>query len=60
MIAPMKPLGVTLDRQLAEDTPVVTLAFWFGDRQPTETRRGSGMCADVALYRWPAQANERI
>ena len=46
MMKPMEPLAAKLDRELAPETPVVAVAFWFRGRAP-ERKDGS-----VAIYRW--------
>ena len=57
MITPMVPLAQTLDRRLQPGTPVVTVTFWFRDRRPSATLRGSSGRGGVALYRWPARGS---
>jgi predicted RNA methylase len=52
MRKPMPRLARFLDGALANDTPVVALAFWFRDRQPSAVRQGR--LGGAALYRWPA------
>ena len=53
MRKPMPRLARFLDGALADDTPVVALAFWFHERQPSAVRRGR--LGGAALYRWPAK-----
>ncbi|OLP52813.1 hypothetical protein BJF92_07480 [Rhizobium rhizosphaerae] len=53
MIRPMPKLGLLLDRDLKPGTPVVSLAFWFRDRQPEAV----GRAGTAALYRWPARVD---
>jgi hypothetical protein len=54
MIKPMPRLAAQLDRTLAAGTPVVSLTFWFRDREPAALRPGSGLRGAAALYFWPA------
>lgn len=52
MRKPMPRLARFLDGALANDTPVVALAFWFRERHPSAVRQGR--LGGAALYRWPA------
>lgn len=54
MIKPMPKLAALLDRMLAPGTPVVSLTFWFRDRQVAASRQGPGLRGAAALYFWPA------
>lgn len=55
MIKPMEPLAQKFDRELKKGTPVVSLAFFFREREPTWTVEGKGIFqAAAALYKWPA------
>ena len=58
MIKPMPKLADFLDRTLNPGTPVVSLTFWFRDRQPTATRDGPGLRGAAALYYWPARSSQ--
>jgi len=53
MRKPMPRLARFLDSALADDTPVVALAFWFHERVPSAVRQGR--LGGAALYRWPAR-----
>jgi hypothetical protein len=55
MIKPMPKLAGFLDRMLAPGTPVVSLSFWFRDRQVAASRESSGLLGASALYFWPAR-----
>lgn len=59
MIKPMPKLAAFLDGQLRPGTPVVSLSFWFRDRQPTAIRDGAGLLGAAALYSWPARKTGR-
>jgi hypothetical protein len=59
MIKPMPKLAGFLDRMLAPATPVVSLSFWFRDRQVAASRESSGLLGATALYYWPARAKRR-
>ncbi|PLZ02124.1 hypothetical protein CY652_12170 [Burkholderia sp. WAC0059] len=54
MMKPMKKLAGQFDRMLRPGTAVVSLAFWFRERQVSATRQGPGLRGAVALYFWPA------
>ena len=54
MIKPMPKVGAFLDRMLKSGTPVVSLTFWFRDRQVEASRDGPGLRGAAALYHWPA------
>jgi Putative methyltransferase len=54
MIKPMPKLAAFLDRALRSGTPVVSLSFWFRDRQVAASRESSGVLGATALYYWPA------
>jgi hypothetical protein len=53
MMKPMPRLARFLDGAVAPGTPVVTLAFWFRERQPL-AMQGAGLDG-AALYRWAAR-----
>ena len=53
MMGSMPKLAAHLDKQLATNTPVITLAFWFHDRKPAKKISVQG--PGVALYYWPAK-----
>jgi hypothetical protein len=55
MIKPMPKLAGVLDRMLAPGTPVVSLSFWFRDREVAASRDSSGLLGAAALYIWPAR-----
>jgi hypothetical protein len=55
MMKPMPRLADFLDRMLRPGTPVVSLTFWFRDRQVALAKNGPGLRGEAALYRWPAQ-----
>jgi hypothetical protein len=50
----MPKLATRLDRMLKPGTPVVSLTFWFRDREVAAVRQGSGLRGAAALYFWPA------
>ncbi|WP_158914743.1 cyclopropane-fatty-acyl-phospholipid synthase family protein [Caulobacter sp. S45] len=54
MIRSMPRLAALLDRMLEPGTPVVTLSFWFRDREVAASRASSGLLGATALYYWPA------
>jgi hypothetical protein len=54
MIKPMPKLAALLDRMLKPGTPVVSLTFWFRDREVAAVRQGPGLRGAAALYFWPA------
>jgi hypothetical protein len=54
MIKPMPKLAGFLDRMLSPGTPVVSLSFWFRDRQVAASRESSGLLGATALYYWSA------
>lgn len=59
MIEPMNTLAKKLDQDLKIETPVVSLAFFFRDREPAAIIPGRGLFrAAAALYRWPAKEQE--
>ncbi|AYG62306.1 SAM-dependent methyltransferase [Rhizobium jaguaris] len=55
MIKPMQKIGSFLDKMLKDGTPVVSLTFWFRDRQVEASREGPGLRGGAALYSWPAR-----
>lgn len=55
MIKPMPKLAAFLDRMLQPGTPVVSVMFWFRDRQVAAVRQEKGLQGNVALYFWPAR-----
>jgi hypothetical protein len=55
MIKPMPRLASLLDRMLPPGTPVVSLSFWFRDREVTASRASAGLLGATALYHWPAR-----
>jgi len=58
MIKPMSKLTGFLDRMLASGTPVVSISFWFRDREVVASRESSGPLGATALYSWPARKVE--
>ncbi len=58
MIKPMPKLASFLDRTLMPGTPVVSLSFWFRDRDVAASRTSSGLLGAAALYYWPARKTE--
>lgn len=58
MIKPMPKLADFLDRILKPGTPVVSLTFWFRERQVAATRDGPGLRGAAALYYWPARPSQ--
>jgi hypothetical protein len=59
MIKPMPKLADLLDRVLTLGTPVVSLTFWFRDREVAAERDGPGWRGAAALYHWPAHKPTR-
>ncbi|MGF6243723.1 tRNA A58 N-methylase Trm61 [Paraburkholderia sp. GAS38] len=55
MIKPMPKLAALLDRMLKPGTPVVSLTFWFREREVVASRQGPGLRGAAALYFWPAR-----
>ncbi len=55
MIKAMPKLAELFDRMLVPGTPVVSLSFWFRDRQVAASRESSGLLGATALYYWPAR-----
>ena len=55
MIKPMPKLAGFLDRMLTPGTPVVSLSFWFRDREVAASLESSGPLGAAALYYWPAR-----
>jgi hypothetical protein len=58
MIKPMPKLAEFLDRMLKSGTPVVSLTFWFRERQAAAIRDGPGIRGAAALYYWPARTSQ--
>jgi hypothetical protein len=58
MIKPMPKLAELLDRTLKPGTPVVSLTFWFRNREVAATRDGPGLRGAAALYYWPARFSQ--
>ncbi len=54
MTKPMPKLASLLDRTLRFGTPVVSLSFWFRDREVTASLKSGGLLSATALYYWPA------
>lgn len=55
MMKPMPTLATFLDGMLSQNTPVVTLSFWFRGREVSAAREGPGLRGAAALYYWPAR-----
>jgi len=55
MIGTMPKVAGFLDRALAPGTRVVSLSFWFRDRQVAASSTGAGLLGATALYVWPAR-----
>ncbi len=55
MIKSMPRIAELLDRSLRPDTPVVSLSFWFRDREITASLDSAGQLHATALYLWPAR-----
>jgi hypothetical protein len=58
MIKTMPKLADLLDRMIKPGTPVISLTFWFRDRQVAATRNGPGLRGAAALYYWPARSSQ--
>jgi hypothetical protein len=58
MIKPMPRLAGLLDRALAPGTPVVSLSFWFRDRDVVASLNNAGLLGATALYYWPARKTD--
>ena len=55
MMKPMPRLAGLLDKALAPGTPVVSLSFWFRDRDVAASLTNAGLLGATALYYWPAR-----
>jgi trans-aconitate methyltransferase len=55
MTKPMPKLAGFLDHTLQPGTLVVSLTFWFRNRQVAAVREGPGLRGAAALYYWPAR-----
>ncbi|MBN3727395.1 SAM-dependent methyltransferase [Burkholderia sp. Ac-20379] len=55
MIKPMRAIAALLDRSVRPGTPVVSLSFWFRDRQVAASLQRAGLLSSSALYIWPAR-----
>ena len=60
MTKPMPKLANYLDSMLKPGTPVVSLTFWFRQREVAATRDGPGLRGAAALYYWPAQGGRGV
>lgn len=58
MIKTMPKLAGFLDRTLAPGTPVVSLSFWFRDREVAASSTSAGLLGATALYYWPASKTD--
>jgi hypothetical protein len=56
MIKPMLRIAELLDRSLRPGTPVVSLCFWFRDREVAASSKSAGLLRAAALYDWPAHS----
>jgi hypothetical protein len=56
MIKPMLRIAELLDRSLRPGTPVVSLCFWFRDREIAASSKSAGLLGAAALYYWPAHS----
>lgn len=54
MIKAMPRLANLLDQALAPGVPVVSLSFWFRDREVAASSMRAGLLGAAALYFWPA------
>jgi hypothetical protein len=54
MINAMPRMAKLLDGALVPGTPVVSLCFWFRDRDVTASLESAGLMGAAALYYWPA------
>lgn len=52
MIKSMPKISRLLDEALRPGTPVISLTFWFRNRETTAFRNGPGIRGAVALYFW--------
>ena len=50
----MPRIAELLDRTLVPGTPVVSLCFWFREREVAASLERSGLLGAAALYYWPA------
>ena len=60
MIKPMPRLAGLLDRTLEPGTPVVSLSFWFRDREVAASLKSAGLLSATALYYWPARKTDPL
>lgn len=58
MVRAMPGFAALLDRTLAPGTPVVSLSFWFRDRQAAASSTRAGLLGATALYFWPARKSD--
>ncbi|TWB08727.1 methyltransferase family protein [Rhizobium sp. ERR 1071] len=56
MPSAMPKLSKFLDKTVRSGTAVVTVTFWFRGRSPKTTKDGPGLRGAVAMYDWPATA----
>jgi hypothetical protein len=56
MTKPMLKIAELLDRSLRPGTPVVSLCFWFRNREIAASLKNSGLLGAAALYYWPARS----
>lgn len=55
MTKPMPKIAELLDRSLKPGTPVVSISFWFRDREMAASLQSAGPLGAAALYHWPAR-----
>ena len=60
MIKSMPRMAALFDRILVPGAPVVSLCFWFREREVAASLRSSGLMGAVALYYWPAHKVDRV
>lgn len=60
MMGPMPKLAALLDRALAPGTPVVSLSFWFREREVIASLDNAGLLRAAALYYWPARGPSKF
>ncbi|MDE1900583.1 MAG: class I SAM-dependent methyltransferase [Alphaproteobacteria bacterium] len=60
MSKPMPKLAGFLDHSLAPGTPVVSLSFWFRERNVSAHVATGGALRASALYRWPARKSYEV
>jgi hypothetical protein len=56
----MPRIAELLDRSLRPGTPVVSLSFWFRNRQVAASLQSSGLLGAAALYYWPGHCDASL